>query len=262
MRRVVSFAIMPINKLTRKKLGKGEVLFNVNGQTINPVYKNDGYFVFTDLPEGNYSVRVHGLQFQQEIAEVNFTPGKPPEVIILPLSPSEQYVHKENTTQIKGKLLYKDKKPVANAIYNAIPKSQGILKITEKEAKAGSKFLKVYSTVPKNKIPIPGKFLLKHREDNNCEIITVLKADGNICILEKPLENDWIRSVEIIEVIYGRTFEDGYFYLIIDNEKFDAQCKLEMTFTVGKDSFKNQVSINKSGFNDLGEIVFNPKGDF
>ncbi len=256
MRRVVSFAIKVIDRLTRNILDNNQLVFQINGNNVKPIYKNDGYFVFTDLPNGNYFVKVTGHEFQQEILEIKCNKDNPPKVIVLPLNPSEYYINKEGKTSVKGNLLDKKRNPLQNIDYYVIPdEDTAILKLIDTEVKEGSEKLKIYCPLPKNKTPVPGKFIIRDVENDSYEVISILRVENDNFFLEKPLEKGYGRKSTIVEIINGKTDSDGFFYILLDNDKLGDKCNLEINFNYN-DSLKKQLNIKQGDLIDIGQIIY------
>lgn len=123
----LSFAVWLIDDYTQKE-PLGEVRVSLRDENIKAVKNLSGYYTFSDLPEGVYTLRVESeLYFSEErVVDNSFYSGSKEPVVEVPLKPKPLYPFPDSATLIRGLLAVETGLPAGVTV-------KAISKITPRE---------------------------------------------------------------------------------------------------------------------------------
>lgn len=127
--RDLSLAVWIIDDYS-KKGPIGHIKVKIKEGDIKPVRNLSGYFIFTDLKDGNYTVSIESdLYFSEErLIDLSSIPDPKNPVIEISVIPKPAYPFRNNATLVRG-LVVSNANPVVNAQIKAVEK--GVQTLTD-----------------------------------------------------------------------------------------------------------------------------------
>jgi len=246
----LSFVLRLTDGFFGSVLSSREAAIWIDGVGYRHEYKPGGYFVVTDLTEGEHSVVVRSPEFQTETVTINIDYGQAVSaenrVHYLVLNPSASHPGAVRAPSVRGKVVG------AQKLY--IMRSRGKMKIAEDSAESGNTSLKLFCEGARPQFP--SFFRIKDRTRG--EIITISGADGDVYILEKPLAFSHPRSSPVIQLIRLWCGGNGEFFFVIPPEfrpdKDGGKIKLGAFAVCGGALTQTEFTAESFGCTELGEI--------
>lgn len=171
-------------------------------------YKRGGFFVLTNLPEGEHQIRITSWKYQTaELTitvdySVNFDIGMVRYVIMNP-SPSHPLAAK--MPSLRGSF--------GRRTNFYILREDCELKIAEDSAEKGKTSVKLFSALGK---PVfPSVFLIRDKAESKHEFVVIKGLDGDSFMLDSPLEFSHARSTPIVPLIKLTSADDGSFFAVL-----------------------------------------------
>lgn len=230
----VSLVVSPIDEFTAEPRSGGNINIFLENHPGKPIRKADGYFVFTDLPEGTYHVSVQSDVYLNEGITVDLekiNPAAP--VVFLALKPNSSYPFPEGTTLIRAVLRDSKGNAIRGARVKAVVLSLSCAKakLAQGGLKKGSREMCLVNVA--GKVSVGNKFLITEKEEvrsEYCEIAGVLGEPQCFTVAE-ALQQDHSRGALLMPVTETRTDHKGEFVVYFRNSKakqFDV--KLEFSY--------------------------------
>lgn len=251
----LSLALRLTDDFSDLPIGPSEVQLFVNGVRCRHEYKPNGYFIISDLDEGEYIVSIRSSKFQTEefTAVVDNSLSMPAEKMVryIALNPSNSYPMAFRCPRITGTA------PDVQKIY--ILRAKGDLKIAEDGANAGNSLIKLFCNgiMPR----LPSMFRIKDK--THSEIVTIIGSNDNVYMLGSPLKNSYPRSSAVTPLIRLVCGGNGKFFFVIPDEfrpDKDGNIKLSALCENRGEFFHAELCAKPAGVTELGEIKFR-KGD-
>lgn len=237
---------------TGRSLGGSEVRF-VSGGALRHEYKPGGYFVLTDLPEGEHTLTVTAPGFQPENVAVNvdYSGGALDRVVYLALNPSRTHPAAGRMPSVCGAA------PGFETLYAV--SSAGNLRVAEEKAAAGSSEIRMFSEA--GAPSLPADFLLG--SGKTAELIRLTGNRDGLCTAQSPLKYAHQRSETAQPLVRLHCGADGEFFLLLSGIfRADRQTgNYNLTFAAekpGKQStvVTSAVQAAAKGCTDLGRLKF------
>jgi len=214
----------------RRPIRVNEASFLVNQSPVQPVYKQNGYFVFTNLSPGPTRIDVLSSMFLPETLEfeVSGEPGVYP-VFYRVLNPGRAYPFGAAPTAICGRFK-KDGGPAAHErVLFYVPESQELLKVAQDDLGEGSNRIKLFSSRQTWRLQLPGKFLVADKDEKKREtcFITGMHDGENFYPLDKALKFSHPRATPLVELMEFHTAADGSFFMAVP-ERYEMQRRAEL----------------------------------
>lgn len=245
-----------VDRFRKRALLAPEASILMNGRRLKPLYKPGGYFVFTDLEPGEACFEIASPIFQKESVDIDIPmPGEGYIMNHLMLNPSRLYPFGGPATTVSGRLM-KGKMPLPGQKFHIIPGDGGeVLKIAEDKAEEGNCSIKLFATVPGRQLSIPGRYLIKNKDDAKKEfcLITQNADKDGMYALEKELLYSHPRATPLVEVIECITQEDGSFYTALPELK-EAGTSLNFLIQIDGKSIKKTFEIKADIENNIPDI--------
>ena len=214
----------------RRPLRANEATFLVNLSPAQPVYKQNGYFVFSNLNPGNARIDVLSPLFLPETIEVSVPeePGKY-SVYYRVLNPARGYPFGASPTALRGKFMKEGLPAVRERILICIPETRELLKVAQDDLEAGGARIKLFSSMQTWRLPIPGKFMIADRDESRRELCMITGAPDkdNFYPVSEPLLYSHARGSPLVEVMEFRTAADGAFYIAVP-ERHESLRRVEL----------------------------------
>ncbi|MGN0687853.1 MAG: hypothetical protein ACI4KA_07100 [Oscillospiraceae bacterium] len=249
IRKSISCVLKLSDGATKKVLGSSQAQIYVDDIPVHHEYKQGGYFVLIDLPEGKHTVKITSYCFQSEIIEVfvDYSTVQKPENMVryIILNPSERHPLAASLPAVRGRADGFDR------IY--ILRHRGALKIAEDNADAGKTEIKLFC--PDGKPILPCMYRIEDSASEKCEFVTLKGADGDRYMLDKPLKHAHPRSADIVPMICVGCDADGDFFFLLAPE-FKRDDGISLTILADKSGtvYTAQVKASEKGVTELGEI--------
>jgi len=253
----ISIIFKIMDHFRKRTLLAPEVSIYLNNQRIKPLYKPGGYFIFTDLPSGRASFEIVSPIFRTKkvVADI-LEAGNGYIMNHLMMSPSRKYPFGGPVTTVSGTITMGGV-PFTEQQFHIIPGDGGeVMKIAEDKAEAGNNLLKLFVAVPGRQLSIPGKFMIKDKEEAKREFCLITQnadQDGRYP-LEKGMAYSHLRATPLVEVIECATSLDGSFFTALpDLKERKASLDVLVQETAGN-SIRRTFEIEAYKENNLADI--------
>ncbi len=248
----LSFALRLSDVCLNRVLLSSEASIYVDGVLCRHEYKKDGYFIFTDLPEGTRKVTISSFKFQTEILDINVdyshNISAQQRVHYIMLNPSERHPQAVRMPSIRGSA------PGSEYIY--ILRERCELKVAEDTAQEGNTQLRLFCSGAQPQLP--SVFRINDKKASNSELITLSGYKDNIYQLSEPLKHSHPRSSSVIALIRVRCDADGGFFFVIPPDfrpdKESGKIPLTIISDDGTNTRNAQEEAMASGVTELGVI--------
>ena len=214
----------------RRPIRASEVSFFIGRAPARPVYKQNGYFVFPNLPPGPTRIDILSKLFLPEIVEFEVAAYEERySVIYRVLSPGMAYPFDGTPTAMRGRFLRSGVPAAHERILLCAPEGRELLKVAQDDLNTGDKEIKLFSSQQTWRLPLPGKFLIADKDEKRKEtcFITGAHNGGNIYTLESELTHSHARATPLIELIEFSTAADGSFFIAIP-ERYDTTRRVDL----------------------------------
>lgn len=251
----VSFAVCLFDDFTAARIMAGNILFLINGKAVRPVRKNDGYFVFVNLPEApvGYNLTIISQRYlrKEVLVKPQLLDPKMP-VIKIKLLPSAQYGFNSREALIMGRILYGGKvsdRVKVSSVIASDEYSLGKLRGTEKSS------INLYDVIGRI---ISGDCLLIREADESKSETCVVKStqEGNVYELEEDLKFKHSKSSAIMHVLNTSVDEKGEF--VIYSRDFPGKsAEININIKVDRKSTAVKEVMESGQIKNIGLITFN-----
>lgn len=252
----ISIIFKIMDRFRKRNLLAPEVSIFSNDRRMNPLYKPGGYFIFTDLPPGRTCFEIASSYFRPEkvVADIPEM-GNGYVMTHLMLNPSRIYPFGGPVTTVSGRITA-GTYPFAEQKFHLIPGGGGeVMRIAEDKAEAGNCRLKLFAAVPERQLSIPGRYMIKDKEESKREfcLITGNAGEDGMYPLEKGMAYSHLRATTLVEVIECATSLDGSFFTALPQLKGErASLDILVQGTAG--TLRKSFEIESDKENDLGGI--------
>lgn len=238
-----------------RALTRSEAKIYVDGAQAAAEYKQGGYFVLVDLPEGRHHIVIDSFRYQREELDidVDYSDISSAERLIhcIMLNPSQKSADAQLHPAVSGR--------AEGFGFVYIVRSGATLKVAEDNAAAGSTCVKLFCAG--SKPALPAVFRICGKNEKNSELVTIKKClDDDTYQLEQPLKYPHARSAEFAPLIRVRCDGDGNFYFRIPGsfspEKDSGKIHLTIIGEKGDDLYSAEAEAAVRGLTELNEISF------
>ena len=212
-----------------RPLQNGEVTLTLDGVPYRPVYKNGGWFVITDQPEGAHTVELSAAKYQPERFEESFSAKGHIERSII-MKPSAKYPF--GGAKVSALRLETDAE-----LWCAAEDARLSLKLAQSQAKAGDvKLTLYYADAVYSRLLLSGDFMLV--DGDKSEICSFESLESGAGTLASGLKNAHSRGVMLYQ---AARFTAGQGDM---TARFCGDCKKAFTL----EQTKKGVKLNEFGF--------------
>ena len=225
--RRVSFAVLLIDDLTGRAITGSNARAWIENEK-PPIKKGDGWFVFTDLVPGEYSVNAEGGHYTLQSVTCSFEDGKP-QTLRICLKPSKTYPVPYGFLRIEGKA-----EPNAEVTI-FMQSKQGALKLLS-DAEKGSDTLHVFHAEGADLEG--GTFRIIAQSGAEETVFIRAKQPNNTYMLLSPLQNDYTRVGTILtSTTVTAADKNGRVFAVLNSAAKDAKivCEAKGEKTVRKE---------------------------
>lgn len=212
MIRRVSLVVIPIDDFINKIIKDKTININLLGLNIQQIKKENGFFIFMDIKQNNIEMVINAYSYNTiklniDISKLNVLNP----VVKVRLKPNDKYNFLNNTTCIRGK-------SEPNSKISIIQKCSNNMFRLFNDNKKDSQRLKIYN--PLN-IDLEGRsFIITEKNNEFREEFNVVEFDdaNEEYILDRNLSKNYKKEIcKIFKIDYIDVFEDGYFFLPLNN---------------------------------------------
>lgn len=248
----LSFVLRLLDGFRNRALTGSEASIWVNGGKCPHEYKPNGYFVVSDLKEGEYSVAVKSPMYQTETMTIRVGGSEDP-VRYLTLSPSESHPAALCFPRIAGRVVG------TRELY--IMRTGRGLKIAEDTAEAGNTSVKLFCGGARPRLP--AVFRIRDRIASHSEIVPLIGAEGDVYRLGEPFAFSHSRASAVIPLIRLPCAEDGAFFFVVPPEfRPDRNGKIKLGVLAERGGVweETEWAAESAGRTELGEIKWTKGG--
>jgi len=250
----LSAVLQLIDGYRRRPVRASEASFLVGHNPVKPVYKQNGYFVFPNLPAGQTRIDILSPLFLPETIEINVSDKAGDySTTYMVLSPGRAYPFSGAPTSLRGRFLKNGAPAAHERILFYVSESKELLKVAQDDLKQGAVEVKLFSSQQTWRLPLPGKFLIANKDGKKREIcfITGVPDSNGVYPLEEPLKFAHSRATPLIELVEFRSAADGSFFIAVP-ERYSTMQQAELEMPSAGKSWKIAVSHGKE--TSLGDI--------
>ena len=187
-------------------LTRSEVSFREGGAVIKHEYKPGGYFVLTDLPEGDHTITVTAPGYQQEQAVIIVDHARfsaLDSVSYVALNPSRRHPAADRYPSVCGSA------PGFGTVYAV--RAAGNLRVAEERSEAGASEVRMFQET--GAPALPALFLLGSGKTS--ELVMFTGSRDGLCSVHSPLKYAHQRSETAQPLIRLCCGENGEFFLLL-----------------------------------------------
>lgn len=188
--RIVSAALLLRDGFTGRALPTGSVLTCAEeGRRLPVIRKNGGWAILTDLAAGKHTVTLRCAGFCAETLSFETEEGKQAEPVV-DLRPGRGYPYPPGTAFLKLTL-------AGAADTELWAGMSGAVRLSAAQAKAGETDMQLVARGPRERLPIPGRFLLADGKTPELVMLRSMDSAG-AAKAEEPLQSAHARGTELI----------------------------------------------------------------
>lgn len=201
IRRSVSAAFLLRDGFTGRPVAPASVLCAVDGYSVRPMMKSDGYLVVTDLEPGEHLLSLRCFGYREEAVPLT-VPAKGTAEGEIDLTPGAGYRFPPDTARLRLTV------PGApgEELWAAYP-GRVKLKLAQKKKAGKDTVIRVFCAGDPARLPVPGTFLTI--DETNPEVVRFLSVREEAGQLAAPLGKDHNRGVELRPARRFRTDGEG-----------------------------------------------------
>lgn len=182
----------------------------LDGVRLNPIRKEGGYLVFTDLSPGPHSLTICCPGFQDERVDFETEIGRTAERSIA-LKPAGAYRFPEEVTRLELTLIWKNQPPATPAVWICAPGGPEV-KTAQERVEAGERQMRLYRRSPGILLTIPGNFLIQ--DGDASEICQLQELKSEVGYLAAPLERAHPRGKLLLPAQFYQADDGGRIHAV------------------------------------------------
>lgn len=231
----VSLVIVLIDDMTDKVITEAARVW-IEGQAAC-IRKAEGYYVFTDLPQGRVSVRIRHGMYEQKTVEAEIPQeGEPYVMRKVRMTPGRSYRLSGGISCVEGRA-----EPGSRIFLFCRQKEKGLKLLYDYGGKA-ERYISIYH--PED-MQLEGKLLrIVGKNNHGGETFRILAKEDDKYILEKPLKRGYKKIETTIYPIYEtQTDESGNFFLPVC--KLGAPSAIFCCQALGRELVERYITLEK-----------------
>lgn len=249
----VSVVFRIMDAITGKPVNRNLVAIYANGQKVDSIQKEDGYFVIINLPWERANFEIRSRLYQWESFHYNREElDKTNPVIPIYLNPGVEYPGVAGMTALSGKIKYSGKAPEEIlVVYTSYWEK---IKIAQETVVKGSHQIRLYTSGNRE---LPGRmFIIRDKDERHDELCRVIKGPNTngYYSLEMGLAHEHKRGDLLKNVLRSAVDESGNFHVTlqdIDHQDLEVNLYLRRGNSV---SLLKKCNIECDRINQIGEI--------
>jgi hypothetical protein len=219
-----------------------------------PIVKEQGIYIFTDVKEGVYNLRVQAEFYFDEAVEV--TIGPKDELVYVSLTPRPMYPFHDKDTLVRANIEYGQGQPCSGAslIASVMSEEASRARLAQDQAGSGDDELILGSVT--GKIGVGDQFLIRSRNatetEEHCCVAEVLEYQRRVK-LKKPLSGSFSRGSLLLPVVHSRSDERGEVVIAFANCRA-KQFLVKLDVRHGSLSLLKEVNLTEGGTTLAGSL--------
>jgi hypothetical protein len=209
----VSLVVCTIDDYTALPRSGGNISVRLEGMTWKiPVRKPGGYYIFTDLPEGLYNVKVYSDVYMEEATAINIAELDPKNpVIYVTLKPRVYYPFSEGATLIRLSLRDGNGLAVPDAPVTAVMITENCARAKLSGELNGDGENAINVAYVSGRISAGDVYLISEKDNKESEYCSIacLKEDAKCFGLQGRLQHPHKRGALLLPVVRTRTDQRG-----------------------------------------------------
>lgn len=234
---------------TNTALRPTQVGLFLDGSAIKPIYKNGGYFVLIDIPEGEHTLQITSAIFQpqEQLINVDYSRRFDENMDVMPvmLNPSAQHPGAVRGHVLRGSF------STAEQVSFYVANGNTCLKLAEDNAEKSRQTVKLFAGGAR--VVLPSLFHINDKTEKNREFVMINSARGDEYILAAPLKNAHKRSTEFIPMVRYHSADDGSFFAVLPAGSC-VDGEVTLLIEKGGKLISKAVAVTGMGINDVGTI--------
>ncbi|MFS0555401.1 hypothetical protein [Brevibacillus sp. 179-C9.3 HS] len=230
IRSIFSYAFRLVDMYTRGDPFRSSLSVRLENHRQAPVRKGDGWYVFTDLPDGNYTLIINSREYMD--CAVSFTVTSERKTCsekIICLHPSPQYPFRAGDSLIRGRACGEDGSPAGSAYVKAVIYYERDAPVRLAED-AGKEATELIVASKKGQIDPTDAFLLETPACKGTIIRFAGPPKGRVYPLTEPLSIAYPRGTVLLPLLETYCDDRGEFVVALPLflEKTHARMKIEV----------------------------------
>lgn len=224
----VSVIFKVIDGYKKLPVSRQSVTFYINGNRVQPIYKEGGYFVFTNLETAHFKFSIKSYYYQSQDIEFEYEEHITYPVQNIFLMPNRQYPLLSTDRMVYLKAKFEEKQVKGQKIY-VVNKKKEYFKVAKDQIKAEETEVKLLLNQDYVRQQIAGKYLIRDKDIKKSEICTVLSEEGekNLYRLESPLRYSHVRGTPFFEIMESYIEENGIMDTVVRNHHEQILSEIE-----------------------------------
>lgn len=230
IRSVFSYAVRLVDMYTRGAPFRSSLSVCLANHPQVPVCKGDGWYIFTDLPDGIYTLTISSREYMDRSVTFSVTTGSTSySERIIYLYPSPVYPFRAGDSLIRGRACVEDGSPTGGAYVQAVISYErdAPVKLAEDAAKEATELIVASK---KGQVDLADAFLLETPTCKGTIIRFAGPPKGRVYPLTEPLSFAYPRGTVLLPLLETNCDDRGEFVVALPLflEKTHARMKIEV----------------------------------
>lgn len=215
IRRRVSVALLVRDGFTGLPLTSGaEMLCDLDQQMVRPVFKEGGYLVLTDLPNGVHTLTLRRRGFLPEVLTLTIRDGEFLEETVS-LRPGPDYPFRTEPVRLRVSLESGSSPLREEDLWIGVTGPAQLKLAQNKDEPRGTR-VRLFCKGNPSGLPVPGWFLLADK--TGAELVHLRVLNGEAGELDVPMAHVHSRGIELIPMWRYRSDEKGEVHVLFRQE--------------------------------------------
>ncbi|TKI54341.1 carboxypeptidase-like regulatory domain-containing protein [Brevibacillus antibioticus] len=229
IRSVLSYAVRLVDMYTRGTPFGSSLSVRLANHPQVPVCKGDGWYIFTDLPDGIYTLTISSLEYMDQSVSFSTTGSTSYSERIIYLHPSPTYPFKVGDFLVRGRACVEDGSPAEGAYVQAVISYErdAPVRLAEDADKEATELIVASK---KGQVDLADAFLLETPTCKGTIIRFAGPPSGRVYPLTEPLSFAYPRGTVLLPLLETNCDDRGEFVVALPLflEKTHARMKIEV----------------------------------
>ncbi|NQF15377.1 hypothetical protein HPY31_15800 [Brevibacillus sp. HB1.3] len=230
IRSVFSYAVRLVDMYTRGAPFRSSLSVRLANHRQVPVCKGDGWYIFSDLPDGIYTLNISSREYMDRSVTFSVITGSASySERIIYLHPSPAYPFRAGDSLVRGRACLEDGSPAGGACVQAVISYErdAPVKLAEDAAKEATELI---VTSKKGQVDLADAFLLETSTCKGTIIRFASPPKDRVYPLTEPLSLAYPRGTVLLPLLETNCDDRGEFVVALPLflEKTHARMKIEV----------------------------------
>ncbi|GED57376.1 hypothetical protein ABER61_09700 [Brevibacillus formosus] len=230
IRSVFSYAVRLVDMYTRGAPFRSSLSVRLANHPQVPIAKGDGWYIFTDLPDGIYSLNISSREYMDRFVTFSVITGSTSySERIIYLHPSPAYPFRSGDSLVRGRACVADGSPAGGACVQAVISYErdAPVKLAEDADKEATELIVASK---KGQVDLADAFLLETPTCKGTIIRFASPPKGRVYPLAEPLSFAYPRGTVLLPLLETNCDDRGEFVVALPLflEKTHARMKIEV----------------------------------